>query len=97
MEEIRISDAISYIGASDNPLSADIGIIRREDGTWLYDVGNGEKNIAGLDGSYRIVLSHFHADHTGNIGRIRAEAGGITQSPAPERRPHPDNLPACPR
>ncbi len=74
MEEIRISDAISYIGASDNPLSADIGIIRREDGTWLYDVGNGEKNIAGLDESYRIVLSHFHADHTGNIGRIRAES-----------------------
>lgn len=74
MNVIRISDTISCIEASDNPLCANIGIIRREDGTWLYDVGNGEKNIAGLDGRYHIVLSHFHADHTGNIGRIQAES-----------------------
>ena len=44
MDTIRISDAISYIEASDDPLCADIGIIRRDGGTWLYDVGNGEKN-----------------------------------------------------
>ena len=74
MDTIRISDAISYIEASDDPLCADIGIIRRDGGTWLYDVGNGEKNIAGLDGSYHIVLSHFHADHTGNLDLVRADS-----------------------
>ncbi len=74
MEEIRISDTISYIEASDDPLSADIGIIRRDNGIWLYDVGNGEKNIVGLNGNYHIVLSHFHTDHTGNIDRIQARA-----------------------
>lgn len=73
MREISISDTISYIEASDDPLCADIGIIRRDDGIWLYDVGNGERNIAGLNGSYHVVLSHFHADHTGNIDRIHAE------------------------
>lgn len=73
MKEIRITDTISYLPASDNPLCADIGIIRDGSRTWLYDVGNGEDNIAGLDGCYRVVLSHFHQDHTGNIGRIQTE------------------------
>ncbi len=74
MDTIRINEKISYIEASDDPLSADIGIIREPDGLWLYDVGNGAKSVASLDGRYRIVLSHFHADHTGNLGRVRAEA-----------------------
>ena len=74
MNEIAINDRISYIEASDDPLSADIGIIRTDRGVWLYDVGNGEQNIACLNGNYHIVLSHFHADHTGNIDRIRAES-----------------------
>ncbi len=72
VNEIAIDGGISYIEASDDPLSADIGIIRRGGETWLYDVGNGEKSAAGLNGCYHIVLSHFHADHTGNIDRVRA-------------------------
>ena len=52
MNRIRINDKISYIEASDNPLSADIGIIEDNGSTWLYDVGNGEKSICELDGSY---------------------------------------------
>ena len=74
MDKIRINDRISYIEASDDPLSADIGIIEYGGSTWLYDVGNGEKSICGLDGSYHVVLSHFHPDHTGNISRVRAES-----------------------
>ncbi|MGI6214331.1 MAG: hypothetical protein ACOYIT_00375 [Christensenellales bacterium] len=74
MEEIRINSKISYIKASANPLSADIGIIKTCGNTWLYDVGSGEKSISGLNGSYNVVLSHFHKDHAGNIDRIRAKA-----------------------
>ena len=74
MSLISINDRISYIAASDNPLSADIGIIRNDDGVWLYDVGNGEQNISGMTDDYHIVLSHFHADHIGNIGRIRRKS-----------------------
>jgi len=73
MPIITINDRIRYVEASDAPLSADIGIVRDGGGVWLYDVGNGEKNISDLTGSYHIVLSHFHADHTGNIGRIQAK------------------------
>ena len=71
---IAISDNISYIEATDDPLSADIGIVRDGGKIWLYDVGNDERAINGLKDSYRIVLSHFHADHTGNLERLKAEA-----------------------
>lgn len=73
MTAIRINDKISYIAASENPLSADIGIIRDNGTVWLFDVGSGEKSIAELDGCYHVVLSHFHQDHIGNIDKIRAK------------------------
>lgn len=74
MPFITINQRISYIEASDNPLSADIGVIQGDGGVWLYDVGNGEKSLSGLTGEYHVVLSHFHADHTGNIQRIQAKS-----------------------
>ncbi len=73
MSKITLNEKISYMECAENPLSADIGIIRDNGLTWLYDVGNGEKNISELNGSYHIVLSHFHQDHIGNIDRIQAE------------------------
>ena len=69
---IKLNDRISYIEASDEPLSADIGVIKDGERTWLFDVGNGETSIEGLIGPFSVVLSHFHADHTGNIDRIDA-------------------------
>ena len=71
MQALRINDRISYIEASDDPLSADIGIIQSDGVTWLYDVGNDVRSIAGLEDHYNVVLSHFHQDHTGNIHRLR--------------------------
>lgn len=71
MKTCRISDNISYIPATEDPLSADIGIIRDGTEIWLYDVGNDPQVIAGLNGEYHVVLSHFHADHTGNLGLLR--------------------------
>ena len=64
METRRISDKISYIPATENPLSADIGIIRDGGQTWLFDVGDSAAAIDGLSGSFQVVLSHFHGDHT---------------------------------
>lgn len=68
-----ISEKISYIAACDNPLSADIGIIKSGDTFWLFDVGNGENRTPELDNRYRVVLSHFHQDHIGNINKIQSE------------------------
>lgn len=70
MKEIVINEKISYIECSEDPLSADIGIIRDGDAVWLYDVGSDERAITELTGKYNVVLSHFHQDHTGNIGKL---------------------------
>lgn len=69
----QINDRISYIEATDAPLSADIGVIRGKSGTWLYDVGNDGKSILPLRGKYNVVLSHFHLDHVGNIDRVNID------------------------
>ena len=72
MKKIDITDKISYIEASENPLSADIGIIRDNGITWLFDVGNGNDSLPTLNVGSNVVLSHFHQDHTGNIDKINA-------------------------
>lgn len=73
MKEIWINDKISCIEGSEFPLSGDIGIIREGNARWLYDVGNGEDKMAALSKSCNVVLSHFHPDHIGNIGRAAAK------------------------
>ena len=72
MNTVTINNKISYIESANAPLSAEIGIIKAESGIWLFDVGNGEANIEGLKDRYNIVLSHFHADHTGNLAKLNA-------------------------
>ena len=73
MKEIWISEKIRYIEGADAPLSADIGIVKEGDACWLYDVGNGADRAAVLEQNCNVVLSHFHPDHIGNIGRVHAK------------------------
>lgn len=73
---IEINDFISYIPASDNPLSADAVIIRGNRNTYVFDVGNNDasfEEISHIEGSKIIFLSHFHPDHIGNISRLEYE------------------------
>ena len=78
MKEIAINEKISYLEGTENPLSADIGIIREGDALWLYDVGSGERAISQLTGSYHVVLSHFHQDHTGNMGKLHIKEAFVS-------------------
>ena len=78
VKEIVINEKISYIECSDDPLSADIGIIRNGDAVWLYDVGSDERAISELTGNYNVVLSHFHQDHTGNIGKLNIKEAFVS-------------------
>ena len=41
-EIIKIADRISYIKATGNPLSADIGIVEGNEFIWLFDIGADE-------------------------------------------------------
>lgn len=89
MHEIVIDEKISCIPATEDPLSADIGIIREGGEVWLFDAGADERAIEGLTGTYSIVLSHFHQDHTG------ISAGSLSgRRTSPER---PDGIPASGR
>lgn len=78
MKEIIINEKISYMECSDDPLSADIGIIRNGDATWLYDVGSDERAITELTENYNVVLSHFHQDHTGNMEKLRIKEAFVS-------------------
>ena len=78
MKEIVINEKISYIECSDDPLSADIGIIRDGDAVWLYDVGSDERAVSELTGKYNVVLSHFHQDHTGNMGKLHIKEAFVS-------------------
>ena len=70
MKEIVITDKISYVECTEDPLSADIGIIRDGEEIWLFDVGNDVRSLEGLSGQYHVVLSHFHQDHVGSLEKI---------------------------
>lgn len=61
-----------YLPASEQPLSADVGVVTGEEYTYVFDVGANEESlrlITGIRGKKRIVLSHFHYDHTDNLLR----------------------------
>lgn len=73
IEQIKITDGISYIKASGNPLSADVILIEGKDYLYVFDVGNNEQvaeYLNSLPKKKRVILSHFHTDHMGNIGRV---------------------------
>ena len=72
--QIRLSPRISYIPATDTPLSADVVIIRGSSYTWVFDVGADENTaleINSISGSKAVVISHFHKDHVLNIDNIK--------------------------
>lgn len=78
MPEItKLNDRISYIKASEEPLSSDVIIIEGDRYTYLFDVGNNEEvavYLEQLPKKKKIVLSHFHQDHMGSIGRLSFDA-----------------------
>lgn len=77
IEKICLTEGISYVAASGSPLSSDVILIDGEEYLYLFDVGNNEEVAAYLDSlpkKKKVILSHFHEDHMGNIGRLRFEA-----------------------
>ena len=72
-EIIKINERISYIKATGEPLSADVGIIEGDEFLWLFDIGADESVPISLNAEKKpkkAVFSHFHPDHIGNLGRI---------------------------
>ena len=75
-ERISINERLSYWKASEEPLSADIGVLEGDKYTWIFDVGNRPETagcIRSLPGPKRAVLSHFHQDHIGSWREVEFE------------------------
>lgn len=73
----KITESISYFPATESPLSADVGVIKCTDETWLFDVGSSEESAAAINaipGQKNVVLSHFHVDHSSNVGNVIYDA-----------------------
>ncbi len=69
---VRITDYLSYIESSSNPLSADVYFIKRENRTFIVDVGNNEKSLLAVREALEktVIITHFHQDHCGNIAKM---------------------------
>ena len=93
-EVIRINDRISYIKASTEPLSSDVIMIEGDEYSYVFDVGNNEEvaeYLNALPKKKKIVISHFHQDHTGNMGRVLFDivyVGKGTEKDLEEAMPH---------
>ncbi len=68
--EIKIiNEYIKYIESSENPLSANVFIIRGINNNYIFDVGSNKYSreyINKIDDRI-IIISHFHTDHMENL------------------------------
>ena len=79
MDWNRIDENIFYIDATRQPLSANVVVMEGKNNIWLYDVGTNldipeqlNQYAAEHKKEIRVVLSHFHPDHTGNLSKIHS-------------------------
>ena len=76
----KINEYISYIPAMEVPISSDVGIIYGKSCTYVFDVGSIPESLDflhSLNGNVKIVISHFHADHTWWLTRHKAGEEGM--------------------
>lgn len=61
------------IPASENPLSADVAIIKDNGIAYIFDVGESNETyeyINSIKEKKVVILSHFHRDHSFNLSRL---------------------------
>ena len=67
---IKVTDRVSYIKATEKPLSADVGIVEGDESVWIFDVGADESvpiSLNKIPKAKNAVISHFHPDHMSNL------------------------------
>lgn len=68
-----ITERITYLPATDEPLSAEVYLIKGDQRCYVYDVGNNNgslRYINQIEKEKTVILSHYHKDHIGNIEDI---------------------------
>lgn len=72
--------SILHIPSNREPLSSDVFFLSEGEITWVFDCGalpEIAEEISKLPGEKRLVISHFHADHTLNLLRSNLEFAKI--------------------
>lgn len=69
---LKITDNIEYLPSSNEPLSADVYVIRGAKNNYIIDTGSNDEAFKIIEGIKNkiIIITHFHADHIGNLSRI---------------------------
>ena len=76
MSLIKLNEFISYLPATEKPLSCDVVFIKTDKATWIFDVGLNKEavsEIKKIEGTKNIVISHFHPDHILNLVNVSAD------------------------
>ena len=68
----RIDDKISFLPCSEEPLSAEVYLIRGKAYTYVVDVGSSDRayEIINAIDKKKIIITHFHDDHMKNLKRL---------------------------
>ncbi len=69
-EIVEVEDGMFYFPSSENPISAEVCVIKGKESLWIYDAGctgASMEFLQNLEGRKNFVISHFHPDHMGNI------------------------------
>ena len=70
---IEINERISVLQSSEEPvLSADVYVIKGDRFSYIVDVGSNDEALTLVKSipNKKIVITHFHDDHTDNLGRL---------------------------
>ena len=68
----RMDERITFLEASENPLSADVYFIEGDEYTYIIDSGSNDaafENISSIN-KKKMIITHFHQDHCANMNRI---------------------------
>ena len=74
MEIKKITDRISFIPEIREPLSAEVFLIQGDEYLYIFDVGFSDEvteYLNNIQQKKRVVISHFHRDHLGNIKKTQ--------------------------
>ena len=65
-------DRIDFLPSSENPLSADVYLIRGDEYTYVVDVGSSDGAYALIQeiDKKKVIITHFHDDHMKNLSRL---------------------------
>lgn len=77
MKGKKLSDIVYYLPSVEEPLSSDVFVVEGSTHYYVFDAGFCDESteyVNSLDKPVCLVISHFHNDHAGNLGKTKYES-----------------------